>query len=139
MEALVNVIRNQFPGTQLNRADTAFMHPADAFQTVVKSTGASGIYPFLDNRMLAPNDEDVINNSGMARALGLKRVFETPQGTENTVVIIKRDIACVLGLHQDLEIENFDMTVSGLTESALSMRLDLQIAHQAGMFTITTY
>ncbi len=139
LEALVNVIRNQFPGTQLNRADTAFMHPADAFQTVVKSTGASGIYPFLDNRMLAPNDEDVINNSGMARALGLKRVFETPQGTENTVVIIKRDIACVLGLHQDLEIENFDMTVSGLTESALSMRLDLQIAHQAGMFTITAY
>ena len=139
LEALVNVIRNQFPGTQLNRADTMFMHPADAFQTVVKSTGASGIYPFLDNRMLAPNDEDVINNSGMARALGLKRAFETPQGTENTVVIVKRDIAAVLGLHQDLEIENFDMTVSGLTESALSMRLDLKIAHQAGLFTITTY
>lgn len=139
LEALVNVIRNQFPGQQLNRADTAFFHPADAFQTVVKSTGASGIYPFLDNRMLAPNDEDVINNSGMAKALGLKRAFETPQSTEDTVVIVKRDIAAILGLHQDLEIENFDMTVSGLTESALSMRLDIQQAHPEGLFTITAY
>jgi hypothetical protein len=139
LEGLVNVIRNQFPGTQLNRADTAFFHPADAYQTVVKSTGASGIYPFLDNRMLAPNDEDVINNSGMAKALGLKRAFETPQSTENTVVIIKRDIAAILGLHQDLEIENFDMTVSGLTESALSMRLDIQQAHPEGLYTITAF
>ncbi len=139
LEALVNVIRNQFPGTQLNRADMAFLHPGDAFQTVVKSTGASGIYPFIDNRMLAPNDEDVINNSGMAKALGLKRVFETPQATENTVVIVKRDIAAVFGLHQDLEIENFDMTVSGLTESALSMRLDIKLAHTEGLFTITSF
>lgn len=139
LEALVNVIRNQFPGTQLNRADTAFFHPSNAFETVVQSTGSSGIYPFLDNRMLAPNDEDVINNSGLAKALGLKRAFETPQATDNTVVIIKRDIGAVLGLHQDLEIENFDMKVSGLTDSALSMRLDLKVAHQAGMFTITTY
>lgn len=139
LEALVNVIRNRFPGIQLNRADMAFFHPADAFQTVVKSTGASGIYPFLDNRMLAPNDEDVINNSGMAKALGLKRAFETPQATENTVIIIKRDIAAVFGLHQDLEIENFDMTISGLTESSLSMRFDLQQAHTEGLFTITTY
>lgn len=139
LEGLVNVIRNQFPGTLLNRADTAFFHPSDAFQTVVKSTGASGIYPFMDNRMLAPMDEDVINNSGMAKALGLKRAFETPQSTANTVIIIKRDIAAVLGLHQDLEIENFDATVSGLTESSLSMRFDIQQAHAEGLFTITSY
>lgn len=139
LEALVNVVRNKFPGELLNRADTAFFHPADAYQTVVKTTGASGIYPFLDNRMLAPNDEDVINNSGMAKALGLKRAFETPQSTEDTVIILKRDIAAILGLHQDLEIENFDMTVSGLTESALSMRFDLQQAHPEGLYTITSY
>lgn len=139
LEALVNVIRNKFPGTQLNRADTGFMHPTNAYQTVVKSTGASGIYPFLDNRMLAPNDEDVINNSGMARALGLKRVFETPQATSGKVVIIKRDIAGILGLYQDLEIENFDMTVSGLVDSALSMRLDIQKAHNDGAFVITSF
>ncbi len=139
LEGLINVIRNKFPGTLLNRADMMFMHPADAFQTVSKSTGASGIYPFLDNRMLAPNDEDVINNSGMAKALGLKRAFETPQSTENTVIIVKRDIAAILGLHQDLEIENFDMTVSGLTESALSMRFDIQQAHAEGLYTLTSY
>ena len=139
LEALVNVIRNKFPGTLLNRADTAFFHPSNAFETVVTSTGASGIYPFLDNRMLAPNDEDVINNSGMAKALGLKRAFETPQATDDTVTIIKRDIAAVLGLHQDLEIENFDMTISGLTESSLSMRLDLKMAHPEGLYTITSF
>lgn len=139
LEALVNVIRNKFPGTLLNRADTAFFHPSNAYETVVTSTGASGIYPFLDNRMLAPNDEDVINNSGMAKALGLKRAFETPQATDDTVIIIKRDIAAILGLHQDLEIENFDMTVSGLTESALSMRFDLQQAHAEGLYTITSF
>lgn len=139
LEALVNVIRNKFPGTQLNRADTAFFHPADAYQTVVKSTGASGIYPFLDNRMLAPNDEDVINNSGMAKALGLKRVWETPQSTENTVMVIKRDISHVFGLYQDLEIEDFNMEVSGLTNSALSMRFDIKEAHEDGAFKITSY
>jgi len=139
LESITNVIRNKFPGTLLNRADMMIMHPADAYQTIVTSTGASGIYPFLDNRMLAPNDEDVINNSGMAKAFGLKRAFETPQATENTVTIIKRDIAAVLGLHQDLEIENFDMTISGLTESALSMRLDIQQAHPEGLFTITGF
>lgn len=139
LEALVNVIRNKFPGVQLNRADSAFFHPGDAFQTVVKSTGASGIYPFLDNRMLSPSDQDVINNSGMAKALGLKRVWETPQATENTIVIIKRDISHVFGLYQDLEIEDFDMTVSGITNSALSMRFDNKQAHTAGSFTITSF
>ena len=143
LEGLVNVIRNKFPGTQLNRADTIFMHPADAYQTIVKATavsgGGGGYYPFLTNTMLAPNDEDVINNSGMARALGLKRAWETPQVTENSVIILKRDIAAVLGLFQDLEIENFDMTVSGLTNSALSMRLDIKKAHANGAFVITAY
>lgn len=139
LESLVNVIRNRFPGTQLNRADTAFFHPSNAFETVVTSTGASGIYPFLDNRMLAPQDQDVINNSGMSQALGLKRTWETPQATDNTVVIVKRDIAHVFGLFQDLEIEDFDMTVSGITNSALSMRFDLKQAHTDGLFTITAF
>ncbi len=139
LESLVNVIRNKFPGTLLNRADTAFFHPANAYETVVTSTGASGIYPFLDNRMLAPQDQDVINNSGMSQALGLKRVWETPQATDNTVVIVKRDIAHVFGLYQDLEIEDFDMTVSGITNSALSMRFDLQQAHEEGLYTITAF
>jgi len=139
LEALVNVIRNKFPGTLLNRADTAFFHPSNAFETVVTSTGASGIYPFLDNRMLAPQDQDVINNSGMSQALGLKRVWETPQATDNSVVIIKRDISHVFGLYQDLEIEDFDMTVSGITNSALSMRFDLQKAHDEGLYVITAF
>jgi len=139
LEALVNVIRNQFPGTLLNRADTAFFHPSNAYETVVTSTGASGIYPFLDNRMLAPQDQDVINNSGLSKALGLKRSWETPQATDNTVVIVKRDISHVFGLYQDLEIEDFDMTVSGITESALSMRFDLQKAHDEGLYTITSF
>jgi len=139
LEALVNVIRKQFPGTQLNRADTMFMHPTDAYGTVVKSTGAGGIYPFLDNRMLAPNDEDVINNSGMAKALGLKRVFETPQATAGKVIVVKRDIGEVFGLYQDLEIENFDMRVSGLTDAALSMRFDMKLAHTNGIYVITSY
>lgn len=139
LESLSNVIRKQFPGIQRNRADTMFMNPTDAWQTIARSTGASGIYPFLDNRMLAPNDEDVINNSGMAKALGLKRAFETPQMPESSVLIIKRDIAGVLGLHQDLEIEDFDMDVAGLSESALSMRLDIKPAHDTGSFVITSY
>ena len=139
LESLVNVIRNQFPGTLLNRADTAFFHPSNAFETVVTSTGASGIYPFLDNRMLAPQDQDVINNSGLSKALGLKRAWETPQATDNTVVIVKRDISHIFGLYQDLEIEDFDMTVSGITNSALSMRFDIQKAHDEGLFTITAF
>lgn len=139
LEALVNVIRNKFPGTLLNRADTAFFHPTNAYETVVTSTGASGIYPFLDNRMLAPQDQDVINNSGMSKALGLKRTWETPQATDNTVVIVKRDISHVFGLYQDLEIEDFDMTVSGITDSALSMRFDNQKAHDEGLYTITAF
>jgi len=144
LEALVNIIRSKFPGTQLNRADTMFMNPTDAYKTIVKATivsggGGGGYYPFLDNRMLAPNDEDVINNSGMAKAVGLKRVWETPQIPAGTVAVIKRDIAAVLGLHQDLEIENFDMTVNGLTESAISMRLDIKRAHESGLYVATAW
>ena len=138
LEALSNVIRNQFPGQQRNRADSMFMNPVDAWQTIATSTGASGIYPFLDNRMLAPNDEDVINNSEMAKALGLKRAFETPQMPAGSVLIIKKDIAAVFGLHQDLEIEDFDMDVAGLTESALSMRFDIKPAHDSGSYVITS-
>lgn len=139
LEGLTNVIRSKFPGTLRNRADTMFMNPEDAFLTVARSTGASGVYPFLDNRMLAPTDEDVINNSGMAKALGLKRAFETPQMTKGKVLIIKRDIAAVFGLYQDLEIEDFDQNIAGITESALSMRIDIKDAHQSGKYVITGY
>lgn len=147
LESIVNVVRKQFPGSQFNRSDTIFFHPTDAYNTIVRASIVSnsgtavggGYYPFLTNTMLAPNDEDVINNSGMARAFGLKRAWETPQATAGSVIIVKRDIAAVLGLYQDLEIENFDMTVSGLSESALSMRLDVEKAQSNGLYVITSF
>jgi len=138
LESIMNVIRNQFPGSQRNRADSMFMAPKDAFTTVATQS-SGGFYPFLDNRLLAPNDEDVVNNSGLAKAFGLKRVFETPQLASGKVLIVKRDIAAVFGLFQDLEIEDFDMDVAGLTESALSMRLDIKPAHSEGQFIITDF
>lgn len=140
LEALVNVIRSKFPGTQRNRPNTMFMHPTDAFNSIVTSSGAGGTWPFLNNFLLAPdNHEDVINNSGMARALGLKDAWETPQISAGTVLIIKRQVAHVVGLYQDLEIEDFDMTVSGLTNSALSIRFDVKQAHENGAFKITAF
>ena len=75
-----------------------FMHPADAFQTIATSTGASGTYPLISRFLLGPTDDkDVINNSGLAGALGLKNVWETPQQTEGTVTITKRDVSHVIG------------------------------------------
>ena len=139
-EALSNVIRSVFPGTQLNTADTMFIHPADAWQTISKSTGASGSYLFLDKRILRDDsDADVVNNSGLATALGLKNVWETRQQTEGTVTITKRDTAQVVGLREDLTIENYDMTVGGLYDSDLVMRFDVKEGDENGAYKITSF
>jgi hypothetical protein len=139
-EALSNVIRSKFPGSQRNTADTMFINPSDAWDTVAKSTGASGSYLFLDKRILrGDNDSDVINNSGLAAALGLKNVFETPQITAGTVMITKRDVAQVVGLREDLTIENYDMTVGGLYDSDLVIRFDVQEGDENGAYKITSF
>lgn len=140
LEALFNVIRSKFRGSQRNTADTMFMHPTDAFTTAAKSTGASGSYPFLDKRILRDdNDSDVVNNSGMAAALGLRNVWETPQIAQGTVMITKRDVAQVVGLREDLTIENYDLTVGGLYDSDLVIRFDVKEADENGAFKITAY
>lgn len=139
-EALANVIRSKFPGSQRNTADTMFINPTDAYNTIAKSTGASGSYLFLDKRILRDdNDSDVINNSGLATALGLKNVYETPQISAGTVMITKRDVAQVVGLREDLTIENYDMTVGGLYDSDLVIRFDVQEADENGAFKITSF
>ena len=139
-EAISNVIRSKFPGSQRNTADTMFINPTDAWNTIAKSTGASGSYLFLDKRVLrGDNDSDVVNNSGLATALGLKNVFETPQISSGTVIITKRDVAQVVGLREDLTIENYDMTVGGLYDSDLVLRFDVQQADENGAYKITSF
>jgi hypothetical protein len=140
LEALVEVIRSRFPGTQRNRADTMFMHPSDAAKTV-KTASTGGFYPFFNRFELGPTDDtDVINNSGLAQSLGLRNVWETPQLDAGTVIITKRDIAGVVGLREDLTIENFDLQPGGLYESDLVIRIDVQEAHSdVGAFKITSY
>lgn len=140
LEALVEVIRSRFPGTQRNRADTMFMNPADAALTV-KTASTGGFYPFFNRFELGPTDDtDVINNSGLAQSLGLRAVWETPQIEAGTVLITKRDIAEVVGLREDLTIENFDLSVGGIYESDLVVRLDIKEAHSdVGAFKITSY
>jgi len=139
-EALSNVIRSKFRGSQRNTADTMFINPADAYQTVSKSTGASGSYLFLDKRVLRDDsNSDVVNNSGLAAALGLKNVFETPQIAAGTVMITKRDVAQVVGLREDLTIENYDMTVGGLYDSDLVLRFDVKEADENGAYKITSF
>ncbi len=139
-EAISNVIRSIFPGSQRNTADTMFINPTDAWNTIAKSTGASGSYLFLDKRILRDdNDSDVVNNSGLAAALGLKNVWETPQITAGTVMITKRDVAQVVGLREDLTIENYDMTVGGLYDSDLVIRFDVQEAVENGAYKITSF
>ena len=140
LEALVEVIRSRFPGTQRNRADTMFMHPSDAAKTV-KTASTGGFYPFFSRFELGPTDDtDVINNSGLAQSLGLRNVWETPQIDAGTVIITKRDIAGVVGLREDLTIENFDLSVGGLYESDLVIRIDVQEAHSdVGAFKITSF
>ena len=139
-EALIEVIRSRFPGTQRNRADTMFMNPADAALSV-KTAGTNGEWPFLSRFIVGPTDNtDVINNSGLAAALGLRNVWETPQIAEGTVLITKRDIAEVVGLREDLTIENFDLSVGGLYESDLLVRFDPEPAHEdVGAFIITDF
>lgn len=140
LEALVEVIRGRFPGQQRNRADTMFMNPSDAALTV-KTATTGGFYPFISRFDLGPTDDtDVINNSGLAQSLGLRQVWETPQIAAGTVLITKRDIASVVGLREDLTIENFDLSVGGLYESDLVVRIDVKEAHSdVGAFVITGY
>lgn len=139
-EALINVIRGRFPGTQRNRADTMFIHPNDAAKTVSTAGSNGSGWPLLDRLVVGPTDgSDAVNNSGLAKAFGLKQVFETPQITQGIVMITKRDIAQVLGLREDLTIEDFDLTVQGLYDSALVSRLDIQEAHEDGAFKITSF
>ena len=139
-EALINVIRSKFPGTQRNRADTMFIHPTDAMEAV-RNAGTNGEWPFLSRFILGPTDNtDVVNNSGLAAALGLRNVWETPQITQGKVLIVKRDIAEVVGLREDLTIENFDLSVGGLYESDLLVRFHPKAAHgDVGAFIITAF
>lgn len=140
LEALMNVIRSKFRGDQRNTADTIFIHPSDAFNTVAKSSGASGSWPFLDKRILRDdNNSDVVNNSGLAAALGVKNVWETPQISAGTVMVTKRDVAQVVGLREDLTIENYDMTVGGIYDSDLVLRFDVQEADENGAYKITNF
>ena len=140
LEALVEVIRSRFPGTQRNRADTMFINPSDAALTV-KTASTGGFYPFFSRFELGPTDDtDVVNNSGLAQSLGLRAVWETPQIEAGNVLITKRDIAEVVGLREDLTIENFDLSVGGIYESDLVIRIDAQEAHSdVGAFLITSY
>ena len=139
-EALINVIRGIFPGDQRNRADTMFINPKDAMQAV-RNAGTNGEWPFLSRFIVGPTDNtDVVNNSGLAAALGLRNVWETPQIVEGTVLITKRDIAEVVGLREDLTIENFDLSVGGIYESDLLIRVHPKAAHpDVGAFNITEF
>lgn len=139
-EALINVIRGIFPGTQRNRADTMFIHPTDAMEAV-RNAGTNGEWPFLSRFIVGPTDNtDVVNNSGLAAALGLRNVWETPQIEQGNVLIVKRDIAQVVGLREDLTIENFDLSVGGLYESDLLIRFDVKGAHSdVGAYKITAF
>lgn len=139
-EALVQVIRGTFPGDQRNRADTMFINPSDAALAVKNAGGANGTYVFVNRFLGGPTDTtDVVNNSGLAQTLGLRNVWETPQIAVGTVLITKRDIAQVVGLREDLTIENFDLSVGGLYESDLVIRFDVQQAHPEGAFKITGF
>lgn len=139
-EALINVIRGIFPGTQRNRADTMFINPTDAMQAV-RNAGTNGEWPFLSRFIVGPTDNtDVVNNSGLAAALGLRNVWETPQIEAGTVLITKRDIAEVVGLREDLTIENFDLSVGGIYESDLLIRVDPKPAHaDVGAYKVTAF
>ena len=67
-------------------------------------------------------------------------MWETPQNDAGTVLITKRDIAEVVGLREDLTIENFDLSVGGIYNSDLVVRIDVQEAHSdVGAFLITSY
>jgi len=139
-EAITEVIRGRFPGVQRNRADTMFINPSDA-ALAVKNAGTNGQYVFVNRFLTGPTDtSDVVNNSGLAQSLGLRNVWETPQIAAGSVLITKRDIAQVVGLREDLTIENFDLSVGGLYESDLVIRFDVKAAHaDTGSFEITSF
>ncbi len=138
-----NANRVIFPKKFILKAIDLLLHTSNAretWNTIAKSTGASGSYLFLDKRILrGDNDSDVVNNSGLAAALGLKNVFETPQIAAGTVMITKRDVAQVVGLREDLTIENYDMTVGGLYDSDLVIRFDVQEGDENGAYKITSF
>ena len=54
-------------------------------------------------------------------------------------MITKRDTAQVVGLREDLTIENYDMTVGGLYDSDLVMRFDVQEGDENGAYKITSF
>ena len=139
-EAMTEVIRGKFPGVQRNRADTMFINPSDAAKAV-KNAGTNGQYVFVNRFLTGPTDtSDVVNNSGLAQSMGLRNVWETPQIDVGTVLITKRDIAQVVGLREDLTIENFDLSVGGLYESDLVIRFDVKAAHaDTGSFEILSF
>jgi len=139
-EAITNVIRNKFPGSQRNTADTMFINPQDAWSLIVTAgTGGQG-WPLVNRLILGPMEEkDVINDSFLAASLGLRNVWETPQQPQGTVTITKRDIASVTGLREDLTLENFDLTVGGLYNTDLVVRFDSEFAVANGSFTITSF
>jgi hypothetical protein len=117
-----------------------FIHPTDAMEAV-RNAGTNGEWPFLSRFIVGPTDNtDVVNNSGLAAALGLRNVWETPQIAQGTVLIVKRDIAQVVGLREDLTIENFDLSVGGLYESDLLVRFQAKPAHaDVGAYKITSF
>lgn len=140
-EAISNVIRNKFP-SQRNKADTMFINPLDAWKLI--ATGGTGNnYPMINRFILGPNpqgpEKDVINDSALATALGLRNVWETPQIAAGTVVITKRDVASVTGLREDLTLENYDLTVGGLYNTDLVIRFDSQYGYEDGAFKITSF
>lgn len=140
-EGISNVIRNKFP-TQRNKADTMFINPTDAWKLI--ATGGSGNnYPMINRFILGPNPEgpekDVINDSALATALGLRNVWETPQIAAGTVMITKRDVASVTGIREDLTLENYDLTVGGLYNTDLVVRFDSQFGYEDGAYKITSF
>lgn len=138
--SLVEVVRSRFPGSQRNRADTMFINPADAARAVNSFSSVGGGWPFLSRFITGPTDDrDVVNNSGLAASLGLRNVWETPQIAVGSVLITKRDIAQVVGVREDLTIENFDLRPGGLYESDLVIRFDVQKADDNGSFLVTDY
>lgn len=142
MEAITNVIRNKFPG-QRNKADTMFINPLDAWKTIATAGSTGGYYPMINRFMLGPMpmgpEKDVINDSALAAAFGLRNVWETPQIASGTVMITKRDVASVTGLREDLTLENYDLTVGGLYNSDLVLRFDPEFAWEDGCYKITSF
>ena len=142
MEAITDVIRAKFPA-QRNKADTMFINPTDAWKLIATAGSTGGYYPMINRMMLGPTpngpEKDVINDSALAAALGLRNVWETPQIAAGTVEITKRDVASITGLREDLTLENYDLTVGGLYNSDLVLRFDSEFAWEDGCYKITSF